>query len=81
MTTRYTDDEWASIIAQTERNVRVLEVPRPCPSIDSPDFARTIDHTLLKIEATSKQIDGLCAEARVAGFAVCYITDLEKTGA
>ncbi|GAB7351901.1 hypothetical protein MBLNU459_g2443t1 [Dothideomycetes sp. NU459] len=72
MTTRYTDDEWATIIAETERNVRVSDQPYACPPVGSPEFARTIDHTLLKLEATSRQIDDLCAEARVAEFAtVC----------
>lgn len=72
MTTRYTNAEWTSIIAETEQKVlsSVSEEPRPCPPIDSRDFARTIDHTLLKIETTRIQIDALCAEARVAGFAV-----------
>jgi deoxyribose-phosphate aldolase len=36
------------------------------------DIARTIDHTLLKPEATGEQIEALCAEARQHGFAtVC----------
>lgn len=70
MTNRYTDDEWIGIIADTQQHVTVSERPHPCPKPGSPDFARTIDHTLLKLDATSKQIDDLCAEARVAGFAV-----------
>ena len=36
------------------------------------DVARTIDHTLLKADATYEQIDQLCSEARQYGFAsVC----------
>lgn len=31
---------------------------------------RTIDHTLLKLETRPVQVDDLCAEARVDGFAV-----------
>ncbi|KAK4989920.1 hypothetical protein LTR66_006927 [Elasticomyces elasticus] len=72
MTTRYTDAEWASIIHQTENSLVVKETPYPCPAIGSSAFAKTIDHTLLKLQATAMQIDALCAEARVAGFAtVC----------
>jgi deoxyribose-phosphate aldolase len=38
----------------------------------SREIARTIDHTLLKAEATREQIEVLCAEARQHGFAtVC----------
>ena len=77
MTARYTNQEWTSIIAETERRVLALlekeekaPVPAPCPAIGSGEFSRTIDHTLLKIEATRAQIDALCSEARVAGFAV-----------
>ncbi len=36
------------------------------------DLARTIDHTLLKPDATARQIETLCAEAREHGFfSVC----------
>lgn len=72
MTTRYTDQEWASIIAATEAAVlpAVSEIAKAVPPVDSPAFAQTIDHTLLKLDATKAQIDSLCSEARVAGFAV-----------
>jgi deoxyribose-phosphate aldolase len=36
------------------------------------DLARCIDHTLLKAEATTRDLETLCAEARASGFyAVC----------
>ena len=42
------------------------------PGLTDPAFNKTIDHTLLKLEAKASQIDDLCAEARVHGFAtVC----------
>ena len=42
------------------------------PLPDPGELARTIDHTLLKPEATAGQIDGLCREAQQYGFAaVC----------
>ncbi|PNS15996.1 hypothetical protein CAC42_4397 [Sphaceloma murrayae] len=74
MTTRYTDQEWSSIIASTEKVVRtaITQISKAVPPIDSPQLAQTIDHTLLKLDATKAQIDDLCSEARVAGFAsVC----------
>lgn len=42
------------------------------PTPDAAAFARTIDHTILKPEATGSQIDRLCDEALEHGFvAVC----------
>ena len=71
MPVRYTGKEWAEIIAQTESDLVVPEEPYACPDIGTPSFMKTIDHTLLKLEAKSVQFDELCAEARVGGFAVC----------
>ncbi|KAF2225276.1 hypothetical protein BDZ85DRAFT_193980 [Elsinoe ampelina] len=74
MTTRYTDQEWSSIIAATENVVKpaVSQIAKAVPAFDSPAFAQTIDHTLLKLDATKAQIDEICSEARVSGFAsVC----------
>lgn len=72
MTTRYTDPEWSRFIAEVEKEVEVSTDPRPYPANGSPEFNKTIDHTLLKLEARGPQIDELCSEARVAGFAtVC----------
>lgn len=68
---RYTNAEWAAIIAQTERDLVVSHRPHACPEISSPAFCKTIDHTLLKLEARDVQFDELCAEARTDRFAVC----------
>lgn len=68
-TTRYTESEWRAMISEVARELEVYEQDY-CPDIDKIDIARTIDHTLLKLDATPKQIDELCAEARVANFAV-----------
>lgn len=70
MTSRYTNTEWTAIIEQTERELVVSQDPYPCPEIATPAFMKTIDHTLLKLEARSAQFNDLCAEARVDGFAV-----------
>lgn len=71
MTLRYTNAEWASIIEETEKNLVVSQEPYPYPEIGSPAFMKTMDHTLLKLDAKSIQFDELCSEARVDGFAVC----------
>jgi deoxyribose-phosphate aldolase len=34
-------------------------------------LALTVDHTVLKLDATSVAIDGLCSEARTESFKVC----------
>lgn len=70
MPTRYTDAEWASIIQQTERELVVSSAPYACPEVPSVDFCKTVDHTLLKLEAKEVQFDELCAEARTERFAV-----------
>ena len=57
------------MISDVARELEVYEQDY-CPDMDKIDIARTIDHTLLKLDATPKQIDELCAEARVANFAV-----------
>ncbi|KAK3061946.1 hypothetical protein LTR53_019586, partial [Teratosphaeriaceae sp. CCFEE 6253] len=69
MTTRYTDDEWATFIGEVERDLVVSYEPYPCPDFDGPALAATIDHTLLKLDAKAIQFDALCAEARVECFA------------
>lgn len=68
-TTRYTDAEWANIIASTVSAVKNSSRPSyPLPQ----SIPGTVDHTLLKLDATAAQIDNLCAEARVHKFAtVC----------
>jgi len=70
-TTRYTESEWRAMISDVARELQVYEQDY-CPDMDRIDIARTIDHTLLKLDTTPKQIDELCAEARVANFAVSF---------
>lgn len=68
MTNRYTDAEWLEMIEQTERNLPSVPVEYKAVSILSQDFAKAIDHTLLKLDATKEQIDLLCIEARAHNF-------------
>lgn len=73
MTDRYTNEEWAAQIAETQKKVKAeLSAKRKyeAPQIGSKEFAETIDHTVLKLDATTKAIDDLCAEARTEGFKV-----------
>ena len=52
-TTRYTDPEWASIIASTITALK--DVKRPSYALPK-SIPGTIDHTLLKLDATPAQI-------------------------
>ena len=74
MTDRYTNAEWAAQIAETQKKVVVRQDETwPVPAAGSREFAQTIDHTLLKLDATATQIDALCAEARREGFKVGFV--------
>lgn len=70
MTTRYTDDEWETIIDQAERNLPSTPVEYKAPNLGSEEFAKTIDHTILKLDATKEQVDAICEEARRFNFKV-----------
>lgn len=72
MTTRYTNAEWKTIIDENEGDIDVPQQPddHTVPGLLAPEFNKTIDHTLLKPDARTAQIDELCAEARTHGFAV-----------
>ncbi|KAJ4336190.1 hypothetical protein N0V87_005626 [Didymella glomerata] len=84
MTDRYTNEEWAAQIAETQKAVlkevesgerarKVYEGPRMRNGNEAlKELAKTVDHTVLKLDATSAQIDSLCSEARTEDFkSVC----------
>ncbi|KAF2632684.1 aldolase [Macroventuria anomochaeta] len=84
MTNRYTNEEWAAQIAETQKAVlkevesgeraqKVYEGPRMRNGNEAlKELAKTVDHTVLKLDATSTQIDSLCSEARTEEFkSVC----------
>lgn len=72
MADRYTQTEWRTIIDAAERNLPDTFPEHKAPTLGSLDFAKCIDHTLLKLEATREQIDELCEEARRHDFqSVC----------
>jgi len=70
MTTRYTNEEWASIISDAQSHVLEKKTTYRAPMIGSVVFAKYIDHTLLKPESTKEQIDQLCDEASRHSFKV-----------
>ncbi|KAL8949338.1 MAG: hypothetical protein Q9222_004542 [Ikaeria aurantiellina] len=63
MTTRNTQTEWRTIIDEAERDLPSSFPQYKAPTLGSIDFAKCIDHTLLKLDATKEQIDELCGEA------------------
>ncbi|KAL8827970.1 MAG: hypothetical protein Q9170_006798 [Blastenia crenularia] len=63
MTTRYTQAEWRTIIDEAERDLPNSFPEYKAPTLGSQTFAKCIDHTLLKLDATKEQIDLLCEEA------------------
>lgn len=76
MTDRYTNEEWAKQIAETQRKV-LREVEEGAedwryevPRTGSREFAKTVDHTVLKLDAKEGMIAALCSEARTEGFKV-----------
>ncbi|KAF2032264.1 aldolase [Setomelanomma holmii] len=84
MTDRYTNEEWAAQIQETEREVvkevdsgkrasKVYEGPKMRNGKEAlKQLALTIDHTVLKRDANAKAVDGLCSEARTEEFkSVC----------
>ncbi|KAF2691742.1 aldolase [Lentithecium fluviatile CBS 122367] len=82
MTDRYTNKEWAEQIKETQRKV-LREVEErgkedgkgwryDVPAVGDGGLAKTMDHTVLKLDAGQAAIDGLCSEARIEGFkSVC----------
>lgn len=71
MTTRYTQDEWLDIIDRAQKSMPDTTIHQyKAPNIGTKEFAKTIDHTLLKLDATREQIDKLCEEAKFHDFKV-----------
>lgn len=85
MTDRFTNEEWNAQIEETVKHVlkevdsgarakKVYEGPSMRNGEEAlKQLAKTVDHTVLKLDATSTVIDGLCSEARTEGFKVCLI--------
>ncbi|KAI8938037.1 hypothetical protein NX059_005709 [Plenodomus lindquistii] len=84
MTDRYTNAEWDAQIKETvkhvlnevesgERAAKVYPGPRMRNGEEAlTELSKTVDHTVLKLDATSTAIDALCSEARTEKFkSVC----------
>ncbi|QIW99305.1 hypothetical protein AMS68_004823 [Peltaster fructicola] len=56
-----TDEQWKQLIDAASRAMKVSNEPRALPTSA---ISKTLDHTLLKLDATPSQIDALCEEAR-----------------
>jgi hypothetical protein len=86
MTDRYTNEEWAKQIAETQKKVQVGGEKKGYGSVrvgsneGLKELAQTVDHTVLKLDATSAQIDSLCSEARTEGFKVGYYLHIRHKG-
>ena len=63
MATTFTQEEWSAIFDQAEQKLPSTPVVHKAPNVGSTAFTQTIDHTLLKLEATAEQIDDICKEA------------------
>ena len=70
MTMRFTQDEWINIIEGADKNLPVSRTLYKAPDLGTEAFAKCIDHTLLKLNATKDQIDSLCEEAKEYNFKV-----------
>ena len=68
--TNRTDEEWAAIIDKSYNNLPTEFPTYNCPDPGTVDFAQYIDHTLLKEDATTPQIQQLCEEAKKYQFKV-----------
>ena len=78
MTTTHTQNEWLAIFDQAEHDLPKSTSEYKAPSLGTAAFAQTIDHTLLKLEATGEQIDALCEEAKRYNFKVCHLLRRES---
>lgn len=76
MAARNTTEEWFTSIEQAEKGIPSTFPEYKAPGLGSEEFSQSIDHTLLKLEATQAQIDGLCEEARNNNFKVDLPTAL-----
>jgi len=70
MTNENTNEEWLKVIEKVEKGVPTNFTEYKAPGLGTPGFAKCIDHTLLKLDATKHQIEELCEQAREYNFKV-----------
>lgn len=66
----YSQEEWTAVIDEAYKSLPAEYPTYLCPEPGSLEFAKLIDHTLLKLDATAEQIDKLCEEATKYQFKV-----------
>ncbi|KAI9819139.1 MAG: hypothetical protein M1827_007295 [Pycnora praestabilis] len=77
MTTRYTDEEWTSIIRSARETLSDADMMYKAPTLGSEEFTKSIDHQLLNMDARKEDVDRLCEEARTWKFNVRMYFDSE----
>lgn len=65
--------ELQALIGRTTKQISSENAQCGFPTPGSDAFADTIDHTLLKLDATEAQIDKLCEEAKLYKFRVVCV--------
>lgn len=67
-----TDADWQKLADETQSKLVIDEVAGKdlVSNLTLDSLAKTVDHTLLKLDATEAQIDALCEEAKKDKFAV-----------
>lgn len=68
-----TDADWQKLAEEIQAKLVIDEDAgkEVVSKLTCESLAKTIDHTLLKLDATEAQIDALCEEAKREKFAVC----------
>ena len=66
----YSQEQWLAIIDRAKQDLPSDRISYKAPNFGTVEFAKYIDHTLLKLDATEEQIDRLCDEARNYDFKV-----------
>lgn len=68
--TQFPRHDWVSLIDAAEKKLPETYEMYSAPEPGTVEFAKYIDHTLLKLDATEEQIDQLCREALDYNFKV-----------
>ena len=73
-----TQEEWVAEFARAEQELKTIsqsqrEASLPLDFNSGTEVAGFIDHTLLKLDATERQVDELCEEAVRYGFKVGFL--------
>lgn len=68
-----TDADWQKLAEETQNKLAIEQSSGKdvVSKLTLESLAKTVDHTLLKLDATEAQIDAVCEEAKKDKFAVC----------